>query len=127
MAPPVVELRGRRILVVEDNFLAAEALRDVLVENGCEVVGPVGRLTAAMALASRETLDGAFLDVNLGGEQCFPLADLLRKKGVPFVFLTGYADESIVPVALRKVPLLGKPLNPLDVVAKALQHFALKE
>src|SRR5262245_26418134 len=127
MPLPLGEPRGRRILVVEDNFLIAETLCDLLIENGCEVVGPVGRLQAALALAAEEVLDGAFLDINLAGEQCFPLADLLQKRQLPFVFLTGYGDGAIVPEALREVPLLAKPLHTMDVATALLRHFAPKQ
>jgi DNA-binding LytR/AlgR family response regulator len=127
MPLPLGEPRGRRILVVEDNFLIAETLRDLLIENGCEVVGPVGRLKAALALAADEVFDGAFLDINLAGEQCFPLADVLQERQVPFVFLTGYGDAAIVPDALRDVPLLAKPLHAMDVAATLLRHFAPKD
>ena len=76
---------GVRILVVEDNFLAAEVVRDRLESGGCTVVGPVGRIADALQLAEHEALDGAILDVNLNGEWCFPIAVALRQRGVPFV------------------------------------------
>jgi CheY-like chemotaxis protein len=119
--PP--ELRGLRILVVEDNFLMAESVRDLLDECGCETVGPAPRLEVALELASHELLDGAFLDINLAGEYCFPVARLLRERGVPFMFLTGYDDCSIVPVAFRDAPRLSKPFDRLEVAVTAARHF----
>src|SRR5260370_25687476 len=97
--PP--ELRGLRILVVEDNFLMAESVRDLLDECGCETVGPAPSLAVALALAGQEPLDGALLDINLAGEDCFPVARLLRERGVPFILLTGFDDCAIVPAAFR--------------------------
>lgn len=119
--PP--ELRGLRILVVEDNFLMAESVRDLLDECGCETVGPAPRLAVALALAGQEPLDGALLDINLAGEYCFPVARLLRERGVPFMFLTGYDDCSIVPVAFRDAPRLSKPFDRLEVAVTAARHF----
>ena len=110
MAQAGKSLNGVRILVVEDNFLAAEVVRDLLESDGCAVVGPVGRIADALRLAEHEALDGAILDVNLNGERCFPIALALRQRGVPFVFLTGYDDEAIIPVELRPARRLGKPV-----------------
>jgi len=110
MAQPGNSLNGARILVVEDKFLAAEVVRDMLESIGCAVVGPVGRIADALRLAEQEALDGAILDINLNGERCFPIALALRQRGVPFVFLTGYDDEAIIPVELRPARRLGKPV-----------------
>jgi CheY-like chemotaxis protein len=110
MAQAGKSLKGVRILVVEDNFLAAEVVRDLLESSGYAVVGPVGRITDALRLAEQEALDGAILDINLNGERCFPIALVLRRRGVPFVFLTGYDDEAIIPVELRPARRLGKPV-----------------
>jgi len=103
-------MTGLRILVVEDNFLAAEVVRDTLESFGCEVVGPVGRLDDGLRLACDERLDGAVLDVNLNGDRCFPIAQALLERGVPFLFLTGYDDAAVIPHALRPTPRLAKPI-----------------
>ncbi len=103
-------LASLRILVVEDNFLAAEVVRDVLEGSGCTVVGPVGRLAEGVRLAQDEQLDGAVLDVNLNGEWCFPIANALRDRAVPFVFLTGYGDATVLPHDLRSARRLAKPI-----------------
>jgi len=117
MAQTGKSLKGVRILVVEDNFLAAEVVRDLLESGGCSVVGPVGRIADALRLAENEALDGAILDVNLNGERCFPIALALRQRGVPFVFLTGYDDEAIIPVELRPARRLGKPVSGPQLMA----------
>lgn len=103
-------LTGLRILVVEDNFLAAEVVRDALESTGCTVVGPVGRIADGLRLAEQEALDGAVLDVNLNGNWCFPIAEALRRRDVPFIFLTGYDDAAIIPVELQPARRLSKPV-----------------
>jgi CheY-like chemotaxis protein len=123
MAQPGNSLNGARILVVEDNFLAAEVVRDMLESSGCAVVGPVGRIADALRLAEEEALDGAILDINLNGERCFPIALALRQRGVPFVFLTGYDDEAIIPVELRPARRLGKPVFGPQLMAVLAEVF----
>jgi CheY-like chemotaxis protein len=110
MAGSSATMNGRRILVVEDNFLAAEVVRDTLESYGCQVVGPVGRLEDGLRLASAEALDGAVLDINLNGERCFPIAKALLDRGVPFMFLTGYDDAGLIPPELRPTRRVGKPI-----------------
>jgi CheY-like chemotaxis protein len=107
LAPRLLE--GLRVLVVEDNLLLAEVTKILLEDSGCEVVGPAGWLQRGLELAEQEPLDGAILDINLHGEMSFPIAEVLRRRGVPFIFVTGYEDRSIVPMAFRSAPRLDKP------------------
>ena len=116
-------LRGLRILVVEDNFLAAELLRDFLEGNGATVVGPTGRIDQALTFAANEAIDGALLDINLNGARCFPIAEALRARGVPFMFLTGYDDGAVVPAELRPARLLGKPISEEALIAAVCEQF----
>jgi CheY-like chemotaxis protein len=110
MATAANSLNGLRILVVEDNFLAAEVVRDALEHNGCTVIGPVGRVTDGLHLVEQEKLDGAVLDINLNGDRCFPIAQALKGRGVPFMFLTGYDSSSAIPAELQATRRLGKPV-----------------
>jgi CheY-like chemotaxis protein len=103
-------LEGLRVLVVEDNLLLAEVTKLLLEDSGCQVVGPAGWLQHGLELAEQEKLDGAILDINLHGEMSFPIAEVLRTRGVPFIFVTGYEDRSIVPMAYRSAPRLDKPV-----------------
>lgn len=119
-------LEGLRILIVEDNFLLAEVTKDLLEESGCEVVGPAGCLEHGLALAREEVLDGAILDINLHGEFSFVIADVLRARGVPFMFVTGYGDRSIVPSALRSAPRLDKPVADHHLIETAASAFAMR-
>lgn len=116
MPGPEKPLQGARILVVEDNFLVAEVLCDLLRSEGCLVVGPAPRLARGLSLATTEALDGALLDINLNGERCFAIAEILSQRHVPFIFLTGYNEDTIIPAALRGAPLLGKPVTDLRLL-----------
>ena len=86
-----------RILVVEDEAMVAMMLEDMLIELGCEIVGPAVSLAAGLALARTADIDGAVLDVNLGGEKAFPIADALAERGAPFVYATGYGRAGLRP------------------------------
>jgi len=104
-------LRGCRILVVEDEYMLADELRTELCDAGAIVIGPVATLAEALALVeSGQALDGAILDVNLGGEMVFPVADLLLARNVPFVLATGY-EGSTIPGLYAHVVRLDKPAN----------------
>jgi CheY-like chemotaxis protein len=116
---PSLHLSGRRVLVVEDEWIIARDLEQAFRKRGAEVAGPVPSLDKARALlAAGADLDGAVLDVNLGGQTVYPLADALAQSGVPFVFATGYGAESI-PECYAHVPRCYKPLD-ADAVARAL-------
>jgi CheY-like chemotaxis protein len=115
----IPDLKGLRVLVVEDMFLVAEELCHSLQDWGCEVVGPAAGVDEALKLVERERLDGALLDVNLGNERCFPIAEALEKHGVPFFFLTGYDMSSAFPPEFETVPRLPKPVD-LQLLAKTI-------
>jgi CheY-like chemotaxis protein len=105
-------LRGRRLLVVEDDFAIASDMAQVLEDAGAEVVGPAGTVEDALELVETEAvaLDGAALDINLHGERVYPVADALAARGVPFVFATGY-DAYVIPEAYAGVARLEKPVD----------------
>lgn len=89
------DLSGKRVLVVEDELLVAMLLEDMLTDAGCVIVGPFARVPEALAAAEIETLDIALLDVNVAGEKVFPVAYALEKRGVPFLFVTGYGQAAL--------------------------------
>jgi CheY-like chemotaxis protein len=104
-----------RVLVVEDEYFLADDMARALRKIGVEVVGPVGtRAQALDLLISGEQLAGAVLDINLRGENVFPVADALRARGLPFVFATGY-EASSIPPEYRDVPRWEKPFKPHDL------------
>ena len=109
-------LQGLRILVVEDEYLLADDMRDALVDAGAEVLGPAANIGAATSLAAAELhLDAALLDINLGGTLVFEFADTLRARSVPFAFATGY-DSSVVPDRFADVPRMEKPVTTRNVI-----------
>jgi CheY-like chemotaxis protein len=117
-------LQGLRILVVEDVVLVAEVICDELEYCGCTIVGPVTRLQPAVALARNEALlDGAVLDLRLDGELSFPVCAVLRERGIPFVFLTGYDDGAVFPPEYERVPRLQKPLRGPEFIAFVTAHL----
>ena len=83
-------LQGVKVLVVEDEYLVATLMENMLASAGCVVAGPIPRLAQALDAASSEACDVAVLDVNLAGERVYPVADILAQRNVPFVFVTGY-------------------------------------
>lgn len=105
-------LQGLKVLVLEDETLVSMMVEDMLADLGCEVVGPFARLDSALAFVGEgdPAIDIALLDVNLGGERSFPLAEVLSGKDVPFVFTTGY-DDAGMPEAWRGRPALRKPFT----------------
>jgi PAS domain S-box-containing protein len=103
-------LSGKRLLMVEDEFLVGLMAKRILEGFGAVVAGPYGRLADAIVAAKGEIFDGAVLDFNLAGETAEPLADLLLARGVPFAFLTGYHRDSI-DRRYANIPLLQKPID----------------
>ena len=108
------KLQGLRVLVVEDEMMVSMLIEDMLSDLGCVVVGPAARLDEAVELVNAGGIDCAVLDVNLGGQPIFPLADLLREKGRPFAFATGYGDAGLREVD-RGSPVLQKPFREGDL------------
>jgi DNA-binding response OmpR family regulator len=113
----------RRILVVEDDFLVATLLAEILESAGWEVAGPVDRLAAALDSARGESLDAAVLDIDLGGEAVYPVAEMLDTRRIPFVFVTG-SDRAALPPAFCRRPHLGKPFAPRELVGTVARLMA---
>lgn len=110
-------LHGRRILVVEDNALLAITIEDMLKEAGAEVVGPAVTLDEAERCAAEESLSAALLDIRLEDEEVWPVARLLAKRGIPFVFSTGHYTSSTLPAEWTGRPILTKPVRPQKIIA----------
>jgi len=104
-------LNGKTILLVEDEFLLALQLEELLQSRGATVLGPFTRLEDAMREAQRKDFDFAILDINLNGTMVFPLADDLLARGTPFLFLSGYSLSNL-PERFRSVTRLNKPCDP---------------
>ncbi len=112
-------LRDCRLLVVEDEYMLADDLRSALEDEGAVVLGPVGHLKDALALiAAEQEIDGAVLDVNLGGDNVFEAADRLIERQIPVVFTTGY-DQTAIPARYRQIARCEKPVD-IAKVAQAI-------
>ena len=99
-----------RVLVVEDEYLIRMLLEDMLADIGYDVAGAVGTIKEATALATSGDFSAAILDVNLDGQEIYPVAEILTKRKVPFVFVTGYGERSL-PEPYRDRPTLPKPFQ----------------
>jgi len=99
-----------RILVVEDSYLTAQSVCDLIVEDGYEVVGPVGYVDSGIRCVCENAIDAAIVDIDLHGKASFPICEQLAKRTIPFVFLTGYGRLYPVPAQFRTAPWLQKPL-----------------
>src|SRR3569623_2571624 len=99
-----------RLLVVEVEYLIRMLLEDMLDDLGYKVATAVGSLAEAREAAASGDFQAAILDVNVDGEQIFPVADILAGRGLPFVFVTGYGEGSL-PDTNRSNTTLQKPFQ----------------
>lgn len=120
-------LEGLRILVVEDEALVLMELEDMLQEIGCEIVGQVSTVAAALAAIEENELDGVLLDMNLRGEHILPVAEKLLARRVPFLLVTGYAICSGNAPTLDNAPRLTKPFSLKSLRAAMTEQFASHE
>ncbi len=111
-----------RILMVEDSFMVILTLEAMCQDVGWTVIGPATRLNEALALARSETFDVALLDVNLDGEMTWSVADVLKARGIPFAFSTGYQKATILPDRFAGEHVMTKPYRTEDV-AQHLRHM----
>jgi len=108
-------LEGLRVMIAEDNLFAAMELEKVLVDLGCEPVGPVAQLEQALRLAQQENLDGALLDVDLRGELVFAVAEELERRRIPVIFASGYDTDDMFPAPFVQHPRLRKPFGETEI------------
>jgi len=103
-------MKKPRVLLVEDEALVAMMIQETLIDFGFQVVGPVSTASEALAAARNSNFDAAVLDINLGDGLVYTVAEILGKRGVPFVFVTGYDADSVDP-RFSGVPVLQKPIE----------------
>lgn len=116
MSTPDSALSGLKVFVVEDEAIIAMMLEDMLTDLGCSVIGPcTGLKQAHEMLAGSETPGAAILDVNVGGEQVYPVATALAERGVPLVFATGYGSVGLAESWRGRVTVQ-KPYTQDDIV-----------
>jgi CheY-like chemotaxis protein len=108
---PQQALAGKRILLVEDEFLVGMFVHDLLQELECVVFGPVPDFACGLEAARWKAFDAAVLDINLDGEMSYSIAEELGRRGIPFLFTTGYSKLHM-PEQFRSVPCLSKPIEP---------------
>lgn len=117
-------LVGLKVLVVEDEYFLATDITRALRRAGSIVLGPFRDISDASAAVEKNTdLAGAVLDVNLDGTMVFPVADMLRERGIAFFFTTGY-DEAAIPEEYRDVPRCEKPFDANEVVRRLAEYKA---
>jgi CheY-like chemotaxis protein len=110
---------GKRILVVEDEFLISAMVEDMLTELGAEIVGPAATISKALSLAEAADIDAALLDINVRGSRIDPVAAVLTARGIPFVFGTGYRDQPAC-----EAPMLEKPYTQSALEAAMAQALS---
>jgi two-component system, response regulator PdtaR len=115
---------GRLVLVVEDEFLIALDLEQLLRRHGWRVLGPAATVAAALRLLAGETPDVAVLDVDLRGEPVTPVAAELRARGVPFVLASAYGGHGPTAAALAGAPAVGKPTDERRLLAALARAVA---
>ncbi|MGK6317757.1 response regulator [Neorhizobium sp. DT-125] len=108
------DFSGLRVLIVEDEGLVALMIEDMLQGIGCEVVASVSRLSEGRTIATTVQVDLAVLDVNLAGQPSFPIAEILHKRQIPFIFSTGYGTDGL-PREFGSHPTIGKPFSSSDL------------
>ena len=111
---------GRRVLVVEDEMIIVLMIEEALLGLGAVIVGPVAGPEAALRLATEASIDAAILDINIKGGNSYAVADMLAKRGIPFVFCSGYSEWA-VEERHRGRPRLTKPYNTKDLEERVLQ------
>jgi DNA-binding response OmpR family regulator len=104
----VDSVKATRVLIVEDEMLIALMLQDMVSEEGLAVAAIANTLQDGIELARTADVELAILDINLNGQEAYPVAEILRARGIPFVFSTGYGGASLRP-EYKGAPRLMKP------------------
>src|SRR5262245_3001443 len=126
--PATSDLRDKNILIVEDEYLIAEDLAHEFRRRGAIIQGPAPTVERALSIIrNARSIDAATVDVSLGGQTSFAVADALKRRSVRFVFTTGYSN--LIPAQRYSgVPRLLKPLLPsgvADVLAVGIRRNAV--
>ncbi len=108
-------LANKRVLIVEDEMLIAMLIEDMLVDLGCEPVGPYSSVAGALGAMDSHRFDLAILDANLGREMIYPVAERLEQRGIPFLLVSGYGQQA-VPAGRDHWRVCTKPFRRDDLV-----------
>jgi len=106
----------RRVLIVEDEAMIAGLIESILRAAGWSVVGPIATLERALATIERERLDAALLDVRINGHDAFAAADVLMRRRIPFIFVSGFTRRQMPP-AYQHCAYIAKPFTPDAILA----------
>ena len=110
------KLNGWRVLVVEDEAMIATLLESILADAGCSVVGPIGTVGRALETLECDKVDVALLDVSVNGRDAYPIADKLKERNIPMVFVSGFSQQNM-PSRYRRYAYLAKPFEPEAILA----------
>jgi CheY-like chemotaxis protein len=97
------------VLIVEDEMLVAALMTELVEELGCQVIGPASDVDEALQIAGQTDVDFAVLDINIAGKPSYPVAETLQRRGIPFVFTTGYTVDHIDKT--YGCPVISKPFD----------------
>jgi CheY-like chemotaxis protein len=112
---PVINLKGLRILLVEDEAMVAMLIEGMLEALGCQIVECAASVPAAMQAIELREFDGAVLDVNLGGTQVYPVAECLASRRLPFLFVSGYGQTPEMKARFPATRVLKKPFDSVEL------------
>jgi CheY-like chemotaxis protein len=121
-----MEAAMARILIVEDEVLIAMLLEDIVTDLGHDPIGPMMRLQPALTAAETGDFDFAILDINLAGQQSFPVADCLRRRGIPFIFASGYGGAGLGE-GYSDIPVLQKPYDSCQIAQMIAASSGLQD
>ena len=113
---PRARRAGRRVLIVEDEAMIAGLIETILSAAGWSVVGPVATLERALETIERERIDAALLDVRINGHDAFAAADVLMRRRIPFIFVSGFTRKQMPP-GYRHCAYIAKPFAPDAILA----------
>lgn len=114
MLPPGAVARPR-IMIVEDNYLMAQQVGDFVRRCGYSVVGAAFSVESGLAMVAEQPLEGAVLDIDLGGEPSYPICRALAAKALPFLFMTSDSPPHLlIPPEFRNAPHITKPFEPAE-------------
>ncbi len=111
----------KRILIVEDEWMIATDIERILVGAGYQIVAKLGSIRKALQLLDMETCDAAIIDANLGGASSEPIAEILQRRGIPFLVISGYSRAQRGGI-LADAPFVSKPFNP-EIILDQLKQF----
>ena len=109
-------MNGKKVLIVEDSYQLALTMEDMLTDAGADVVAIAPSVVTALKAMEQHIIDIACLDINLGSETSFPVADALAMRGIPFVFVSAHAAD-VLPPGHRHRPFVSKSEAHLELVS----------